>query len=190
MGIQPPGLQPLFLPTLQQIWLGWLGSQPPFREPRSTTLASRTGSEVSRNRSWSSRRSRNAFSTPAGVILGWKSVRNVSKFDENHGERVYFSGIPKFSSKPRFQCSIRNGTVEFRLFLKRKRLGTREHFSWHGNFSFFGVGGSGRRPFESADPAVTRGLGVGVTEPNLLFEHRLSRVEPTRGEKTRIEGGG
>ena len=53
MGIQPPGLQPLFLPTLQQIWLGWLGSQPPFREPRSTTLASRTGSEVSRDRLWS-----------------------------------------------------------------------------------------------------------------------------------------
>ena len=43
---------------------------------------------------------------------------------------------------------------------------------------------------ESADPAVTRGLGVGVTEPNLLFEHRLSRVGSTRVEKTRIEGGG
>ena len=177
MGIQPPGLQPLFLPTLQQIWLGWLGSRPPFREPRSTTLASRTGSEVSRNRSWSSRSSRNAFSTPFGVILGWKSVRSVSKIAEKRVERVYFSGIPKFSSKSRFQCFIMGATVKFRLFLKRKRLGTREHmsapvkfrlflkrkqfgtrehFSWHGNFSFFGVGGSGRRP---VSPPPPRGAG-------------------------------
>ena len=152
MGIPPPGLRPLFLPTLQQIWLGWLGSQPPFREPRSTTWASRTGPEVSRDRLWSSRSSRNAFSTPFGVILGWASVRNVPEIDENRLERVYFSGIPKFSSKPRFQFFIMSTPVKFRLFLKRKRLGTREHFSWHGNFSFFGVGGSGRRPVSPPTP--------------------------------------
>ena len=45
------------------------------------------------------------------------------------------------------------------------------------------AGQSVRRPREE------RGLGVGVTRPNLLFEHRLSRVGSTRVEKTRIEGG-
>ena len=166
MGIQPPGLQPSFLPTLQQIWLGWLGSQPPFRAPRSTSLASRTGSEVSRNRSWSSRSSRNAFSTPFGVILGWKSVRNVSKFDENRGERVYFSGIPKFSSKSRFQCFIMSAPVKFRLFLKRKRLGTREHFSWHGTFLF---PGSAAVAAGLTNPPTPRdeGRGVWVNKKNV-----------------------
>ena len=170
MGIQPPGLQPLFLPTLQQIWLGWLGSQPPFREPRSTTWASRTGSEVSRNRFWSSRSSGNAFSTPFGVILGWKSVRNVSKIAEKRVGRVYFSGIPKFSSKPRFQFFIMSATVKFGLFLERKRLGTREHFSWHGNFSFFGVGGSGRRP---VSPPTPRGVRRGGKVRRTIVEGGL-----------------
>ena len=152
MGIQPPGPQPLFLPTLQQIWLGWLGSRPPFREPRSTSLASRTGSEVSRNRSWSSRSSRECFST-----------RNVPEIDEKRVEQVYFSGIPKFSSNSRFQCFIMSAPVKFRLFLKRKRFGTREHFSWHGNFSFFGVGGSGRRPVSPPTPRY-EGRGVRVNK--------------------------
>ena len=170
MGIQPPGLQPLFLPTLQQIWLGWLGSEPPFREPRSITWASRTGAEVSRNRFWSSRSSGNAFSTPFGVILGWKSVRSVSKIAEKRVERVYFSGIPKFSSKFRFQFSILSAPVKFRLFLRRKRLGAREHFSWHGNFSFFGVDGSGRRP---GSPPTPRGVRRGGKVRRTIVEGGL-----------------
>ena len=162
MGIPPPGLQPLFLPTLQQIWLGWLGSQPPFREPRSTSLASRTGSEVSRNRFWSSRSSRNVFSTPFGVILGWKSVRNVSKFDENRVERVYFSGIPKFSSKSRFQFFIMSAPVKFRLFVFEKETARHPRTLFLARELFFF---RGRRQWpqasQSADPEArgTRRVG-------------------------------
>ena len=158
VGIPPPGPQPSFLATLQQIWLGWLGSQPPFRAPRSTSWASRTGSGVSRNRFWSSRRSRNVFSTPFGVILGWRSVRSVPKIDEKRVERVYFSGIPKFSSKFRFQFFIMSAPVKCRLFL---RFGIREHFSWQGNLYFL----RGRRQWpqasQSADPARGPAWGEG-----------------------------
>ena len=158
MGIQPPGLQPLFLPTLQQIWLGWLGSQPPFREPRSTTWASRTGSEVSRDRLWSSRSSRNAFSTPFGVILGWKPVRNVPKIDENRVERIYFSGIPKFSSKSRFQCFILSATGRFCFFRKENCSAPANTFLGTGTFLFSGsaavaAGQSVRRPQGTRDAA-------------------------------------
>ena len=155
MGIQPPGLQPLFLPTLQQIWLGWLGSQPRFRPPRSTRWTSRTGSEVSRNRCWSSRRSRSVFSTPFGATFGWRSVRNVSKIDENRAEQVYFSGIPKFSSKSRFQCFILSATGRFCFFRKENCSAPANTFLGTGTFLFSGsaavaAGQSVRRPREGS----------------------------------------
>ena len=68
------GLQKWKLKPFLKEELGFQGArevaQRPFWAPGETTLASETGSEIARGRSWSPRGSRGGLSSPFGVILG------------------------------------------------------------------------------------------------------------------------